>query len=85
MSRAVRNLRRRIFRASETGNLRKLKNLQKLMLRSYATLLLSVRPITLINQGKQTAGIDKEVINSPAQRVKFVNTWNGETNNPFVG
>ncbi|XHL93828.1 MAG: reverse transcriptase N-terminal domain-containing protein [Microcoleus anatoxicus] len=34
---------------------------------------MSVRQITQTNQGKQTAGIDKEVINSPLQRVEFVN------------
>jgi RNA-directed DNA polymerase len=47
------------------------------MLRSYANLLLSVRRITQINQGKATAGIDKEVVNTPAQRVTLVNNWNG--------
>ncbi|MEG4390797.1 group II intron reverse transcriptase/maturase [Microcoleus sp. N9_B2] len=82
MNKAVRNLRRRIFRASETGNFRKLRNLQKLMIRNYANLLLSVRQITQTNQGKQTAGIDKEVINSPAQRVEFVNTWKGGNQKP---
>jgi RNA-directed DNA polymerase len=74
---AVRNLRQRIFRARQLGDYRKLRNLQKLMLRSYANLLLSVRQITQTNAGKKTAGIDKEVINTPAQRVKFVNSWKG--------
>lgn len=52
------------------------------MMRSYANLLLSVRQITQTNQGKQTAGIDKEVINQPAQRVEFVNTWKGGNQKP---
>jgi RNA-directed DNA polymerase len=47
------------------------------MQRCYANLLLSVRRITQINKGKATAGIDKEVINSPMQRVNLVNNWNG--------
>jgi len=47
------------------------------MLRSYANLLLSVRRITQTNQGKATAGIDKEVVNTPAQRVILTNNWNG--------
>ena len=72
---AVRNLRQRIFRARQLGDYRKLRSLQKLMLRSYANLLLSVRQITQANAGKKTAGIDKEVINTPAQRVEFVNSW----------
>ena len=37
--------------------------------------MLSVRQITQVNNGKQTAGIDKEVINTPAQRVKLVREW----------
>jgi RNA-directed DNA polymerase len=72
---AVRNLRQRIFRARQLGNFRRLRSLQKLMLRSYANLLLAVRQITQTNEGKKTAGIDKEVINTPAQRVEFVLNW----------
>ncbi|WP_373547542.1 reverse transcriptase N-terminal domain-containing protein [Chamaesiphon sp.] len=45
--------------------------------RSYANLLLSVRRITQTNKGKATAGIDKETINTPEQRVILVNTWKG--------
>lgn len=70
-TKAVKNLRQRIFRARQLGNFRKLRNLQKLMLRSHANLLLSIRQITQVNTGKQTAGIDKEVINTPQQRVKL--------------
>jgi RNA-directed DNA polymerase len=77
INKLVRNLRQRIFRARKLGNFRKLRSLQKLMLRSYANLLLSVRRITQTNQGKATAGIDKEIINTPEQRVILVNNWNG--------
>jgi len=35
----VRNLRQRIFRARKLGDFRKLRSLQKLVLRSYANLL----------------------------------------------
>ena len=47
------------------------------MQRSYANLLLSVRRITQTNKGKATAGIDKEIINTPEQRVSLVNSWQG--------
>jgi retron-type reverse transcriptase len=67
----------RIFRARKLCDFRKLRSLQKLMLRSYANLLLSVRRITQTNQGKATAGIDKEIVNTPAQRVILANNWNG--------
>jgi RNA-directed DNA polymerase len=77
VNKLVRNLRQRIFRARKLGDFRKLRSLQKLMLRSYANLLLSVRRITQTNLGKATAGIDKEIVNTPEQRVILVNSWNG--------
>lgn len=77
VNKLVRNLRQRIFRARKLGNFRKLRSLQKLMLRSYANLLLSVRRITQTNQGKATAGIDREIVNTPEQRVILVNNWDG--------
>ncbi|MFB2979382.1 group II intron reverse transcriptase/maturase [Microseira sp. BLCC-F43] len=77
VNKLVRNLRQRIFRARKQGDFRKLRSLQKLMLRSYANLLLSVRRITQTNLGKATAGIDKEIVNTPQARVILVNNWDG--------
>jgi RNA-directed DNA polymerase len=77
VNKMVKNLRQRIFRARKLGNFRKLRSLQKLMQRSYANLLLSVRRITQTNKGKATAGIDREIVNTPEQRVTLVNGWNG--------
>lgn len=71
----VRNLRQRIFRARKLGQFKQLRRLQKLLIRSHANLLLSVRQITQVNDGKQTAGVDKEVLNTPSQRVKLANEW----------
>jgi RNA-directed DNA polymerase len=45
----VRRLRQRIFAASQAGDLKKVRNLQKLMLRSRANALLSVRRVTELN------------------------------------
>jgi RNA-directed DNA polymerase len=56
----VRRLRQRIFTASQVGDLKKVRNLQKLMLRSRANTLLSVRRVTERNAGRLTAGIDGE-------------------------
>ena len=42
----VRRLRHRIFTATQAGDLKKVRNLQKLMLRSRANALLSVRRVT---------------------------------------
>ena len=71
----VRNLRQRIFRARKLGQFKQLRRLQKLLIKSHTNLLLSVRQITQINEGKKTAGVDKEVINTPNQRVKLVKEW----------
>ena len=43
----VRRLRHRIFKASQAGDLKQVRNLQKLMLRSRANTLVSVRRVTL--------------------------------------
>lgn len=71
-NRRVRNLRQRIFRASQEGNLKKVRSLQKLMLKSYSNTLVSVRRVTQINAGKETAGIDKLTVKTPAARGKLV-------------
>src|ERR1700694_3197807 len=65
-NRNVRNLRQRIFRATQAGDLKKVRSLQRLMLRSYANTLVSVRRVTQVNQGKRTAGVDKVVVKPPA-------------------
>ena len=52
----VRRLRQRIFAASQAGDLKRVRNLQKLMLRSRANALVSVRRVTEINAGRKTAG-----------------------------
>ncbi len=70
--RQVRNLRQRIFRATQQGDLNKVRSLQKLMLRSHANALLSVRRVTQQNAGKYTAGVDKLVVKTPAARGKLV-------------
>ena len=58
----VRRLRQRIFTASKAGDLARVRSLQKLMLRSRANTLLSVRRVTERNTGRMTAGVDGEVV-----------------------
>jgi RNA-directed DNA polymerase len=58
----VRRLRQRIFAASKAGDPKKVRNLQKLMLRSRANALLSVRRVTELNAGRLTAGVDGKVV-----------------------
>lgn len=68
----VKHLRKRIYRATQNGQWNKVRSLTKLILRSFDNLILSVRKVTQLNQGKRTAGVDKEVILTPEQRVKLV-------------
>ena len=68
----VRNLRRRIFKATESKDWRKVRNLQRLMLRSYSNVLLAVRKATQENKGKKTAGVDKVLVKTPQKRGQMV-------------
>ncbi|WP_190814627.1 group II intron reverse transcriptase/maturase [Saccharopolyspora pogona] len=67
----VRRLRQRIFAASKAGDLRKVRNLQKLMLRSRANALLSVRRVTELNAGRLTAGVDGKVVRSSQSKSRW--------------
>jgi len=72
VKRCVRNLRRRIFRATKNGQWNVVRSLMKLMLRSYSNLLLSVRKVTQVNKGKRTPGIDSQVVLTSKSRVRLV-------------
>lgn len=68
----VRRLRQRIFTASQTGDIKRVRNLQKLMLRSRANTLLSVRRVTERNAGRLTAGIDGQVVLTASDKAQLV-------------
>ncbi|MGH3924501.1 MAG: reverse transcriptase N-terminal domain-containing protein, partial [Pseudonocardiaceae bacterium] len=68
----VGRLRRRIFKAAQDGDHRKVRNLQKLMLRSHSNTLVSVERVTEINAGRKTAGVDGEVALTEQDRAELV-------------
>ena len=72
VNRVVRNLRQRIFRASAEGDLKKVRSLQKLMLRSRANVMESVRRVTQQNRGRHTPGMDRVVIKTDRARGQMV-------------
>src|SRR5665648_591083 len=78
----VRRLRQRIFTASQAGDLKKVRNLQKLMLRSRANTLLSVRRVTERNAGRLTAGVDGEVVLTPEAKARLADRVHQNTE-PF--
>jgi RNA-directed DNA polymerase len=69
---AVQRLRQRIYRATQAGDWKRVSSLQKLLLRSYANRLVSVRRVTQTNQGKRTPGVDKVLVKTPAARGRLV-------------
>src|ERR1700739_1642727 len=71
---SVRRLRHRIFTATQAGDLKKVRNLQKLMLRSRANALCSVRRVTEVNAGRRTAGVDGRVVLEAWEKAELA-TW----------
>jgi len=78
----VRRLRQRIFTASKAGDLARVRRLQKLMLRSRANTLISVRRVTERNAGRLTAGVDGEVVLTPEAKMQLVDRLQHSTE-PF--
>ena len=69
---AVKGLRQQIFWAAKQGDMRKLKSLQRLMLRSQSNAELSVRQVTQINKGRGTPGTDDRIALTGDLRTELV-------------
>jgi len=48
----------RLFKAMRVGDVKRVRNLQKLILKSRSARLLAIRQVTQLNAGKKTAGVD---------------------------
>src|SRR4051794_18593243 len=68
----VRRLQDRIFRAAKAGDGARVKNLQKLLVRSRSAKLLAIRQVTQRNAGRNTPGIDGMVCTTPEDRVALL-------------
>ncbi|MES2461681.1 MAG: group II intron reverse transcriptase/maturase [Armatimonadota bacterium] len=75
----VRRLRQRIFRATRDGDMKKVRSLQKLMLRSHSNRLVSVRRVSQENKGRNTAGVDKILVKTPRSRGMLVDLLGKKT------
>ncbi|WP_069791837.1 group II intron reverse transcriptase/maturase [Cyanobacterium sp. IPPAS B-1200] len=73
VEREVFRLQKRIFKASQNGNVKLVRKLQKLLTNSYYAKLLGIRKITQDNSGKKTAGVDGIKSLTPKQRLEMVN------------
>jgi RNA-directed DNA polymerase len=69
-------LQKRIFRASERGDVKAVRKLQKTLIRSWSAKALAVRKVTQDNQGKKTAGVDGIKKLTPKQRLTLTNGLN---------
>lgn len=65
----VRKLQIRIAKAWKEGNLRKVKNLQRLLLHSFYAKLLAIKRVTS-NKGSKTPGIDKVIWKTPQAKMR---------------
>src|SRR5471030_876261 len=67
VERNVRGTQIRIAKATLEGNWRRVKALQRMLTRSWSAKALAVQRVTQ-NQGKRTAGVDRELWDSPERR-----------------
>ena len=75
----VQRLQQRIFRASHQGHWRQVRSLQKLLLRSDANLVLSVRQVTQVNDGRATPGVDGRVATTAKERWRLLTDCDAAT------
>ncbi|GCA83568.1 group II intron-encoded protein LtrA [Microcystis aeruginosa NIES-2522] len=71
--RCVFKLSKRIFKASQRGDVKLVHKLQRLLLKSWYAKLIAVRRVSQDNQGKKTAGVDGIKSLTPKQRMALVN------------
>ena len=73
VERVVFKLQKRIFQASQRGDIRAVRRLQKTLINSWSAKVLAVRRVTQDNQGKKTAGVDGVKSFTPKQRLELEN------------
>jgi len=61
-------LQKRIYKASQRGDVKTLRRFQKTVMRSWSCKMIAVRRVTQDNQGKKTAGVDGVKSLTPKQR-----------------
>lgn len=72
LERRVFKLQKRIYRASQRGDIKALRCLQKMLMKSWSAKALAVRRVSQDNQGKKTAGVDGVKSLTPKQRLDLI-------------
>ena len=70
--RNVFRIQKRIYQAQIRGDFKRVRGLQRLLLRSYSARCLAVRQVSQDNKGKNTPGVDGVSRLTPPQRMKMV-------------
>ncbi len=76
VNRAIFRLQNRIYKASQNGDIKTVRKLQKLLVKSKSAKLIAVRKVTQDNSGKNTPGIDGVAKIAPNQRLELVQNLN---------
>jgi len=71
VNRHVFRLQKRIYQASQRGEVSAVQKLQKLLIKSWYAKLLAVRKVTQDNRGRKTAGFDGVKELNPIERIKL--------------
>lgn len=71
VQRNVRAMQRRLTKATQEGNWRRVKALQRWLTHSFSAKALAVKRVTE-NQGKRTAGVDQQLWDSPSQKLAAI-------------
>lgn len=73
LERRVYKLQKRIYQASNRGDVKAVRRLQKTLMNSWSAKALAVRRVTQDNRGKKTAGVDGVKTLTPKQRLELIN------------
>lgn len=72
LERVVFKLQKRIYQASQRGDIKAVRKLQKTLMKSWSARMFAVRRVTQDNRGKKTAGVDGVKSLTPKQRLALV-------------
>ncbi len=75
----VLRLQQRIYKASREGNEKRVKKLQRLLLKCRSAKFLAIRQVTQLNTGKKTPGIDGKANLNDAERLQLVKELQGKS------
>lgn len=82
IERNVFRLQQRIYQAASEDDVKRVHNLQRLLVRSYSARLLAVRRVTQDNRGKRTPGVDGVASLTPPERLTLAHDLRNLNTNP---